>query len=65
GKGDVEMGDGGGEEQNEVGEKIVGRKKLGAVKLPANGARLEENGEGDDVVPKSVEDVGVVIHDDD
>ncbi|KAL8799870.1 MAG: hypothetical protein Q9182_005577 [Xanthomendoza sp. 2 TL-2023] len=62
-KGDVEM-----EEADEVdvGEGMKKKKKLGPAKLPMNSVRdADEEGKGEEVVEKSGEDVGVVIHDDD
>ncbi|KAI4190972.1 MAG: hypothetical protein L6R41_000422 [Letrouitia leprolyta] len=63
-KGDVTMGEG--EESDGAGGKEnLGKKKLGAAKLPVNRDKEEKDGDEDDTVMKSVEDVGVVIHDDD
>ena len=58
GKEDVEMGSG---EEDEGTERVKKMKKLGPAKVPVGptgGDEVEE-------VSKSVEDVGVVIHDDD
>ncbi|KAL8755420.1 MAG: hypothetical protein Q9184_004805 [Pyrenodesmia sp. 2 TL-2023] len=66
GKGDVEMVDGNGEKEGEKcheGGK-VGKKKLGPAIVPIKGVEEEEHTVTDLVVAKSVEDIGVVIHDD-
>lgn len=65
GKADAEMVDGEkeGEKCHEGGE--IGKKKLGPAMLPIKGVGVEEFTVGDQVVAKSVEDIGVVIHDDD
>ncbi|KAI4115810.1 MAG: hypothetical protein LQ345_003662 [Seirophora villosa] len=66
GKGDVEMGDGEGEEGKNGGAGAgVGKKRLGPAKILRNGVDDGEEGIGDEMVAKGVEDVGVVIHDDD
>ncbi|KAL9017707.1 MAG: hypothetical protein Q9185_004982 [Variospora sp. 1 TL-2023] len=62
GKGDVEMGDKDGD--SGAGEG-VGKQRLGPAKITRNGADDREDGGEDETVAKSVEDVGVVIHDDD
>ncbi|KAL8734383.1 MAG: hypothetical protein Q9166_001581 [cf. Caloplaca sp. 2 TL-2023] len=59
-KGDGEMTSG----QEDGATEGVKKKKLGPAKLPQNGNTNEGNGEDQDLM-KSVEDVGVVIHDDD
>ncbi|KAL9593799.1 MAG: hypothetical protein Q9219_007378 [cf. Caloplaca sp. 3 TL-2023] len=63
GKGDMDTGD----EEKEHGDGlVVGKKRLGAVKLRVMGELDREDGEEvGSVVKKSMEDVGVVIHDDD
>lgn len=66
GKGDVEMGDEEGEEGKNGGAGAgVGKKRLGPAKILRNGVDDGEEGIGDEMVAKGVEDVGVVIHDDD
>ncbi|KAI4238404.1 MAG: hypothetical protein LQ352_007877 [Teloschistes flavicans] len=56
---DVEMG----KEQEFAGANGV--KKLGPVVLPKNGIDGGNEGQEDELAGKSVEDVGIVIHDDD
>ncbi|KAL8755103.1 MAG: hypothetical protein Q9184_004898 [Pyrenodesmia sp. 2 TL-2023] len=66
GKGDVEMVEGNEEKEGEKcleGGK-VGKKKLGPAIVPIKGVEEEEHTVTDPVVAKSVEDIGVVIHDD-
>ncbi|KAL8775520.1 MAG: hypothetical protein Q9209_000016 [Squamulea sp. 1 TL-2023] len=58
GKGDVEMTSG----QEDEGGDGVKKKKLGPAKVPMNG---DDKGDQGEETVKSVEDVGVVIHDDD
>ncbi|KAL9004429.1 MAG: hypothetical protein Q9188_002749 [Gyalolechia gomerana] len=62
-KGDVRMEEVDGNDDEDG--KELGTKKLGAAKLPLNRDGERRDGDGDEVVAKSVEDVGVVIHDDD
>lgn len=66
-KGDVTMEDGdeGHDDGVEGKEKGPVKKKLGAAKVPMDRDAEENDGNGDEAVVKSVEDVGVVIHDDD
>ncbi|KAI4129037.1 MAG: hypothetical protein LQ338_002453 [Usnochroma carphineum] len=66
GKGDVEMGGEEAEGKGERGDVVAGTgmKKLGPAKVPMNGAHHGEEGVGNEVVARSVEDVGVLIHDD-
>ncbi|KAL8925541.1 MAG: hypothetical protein Q9208_003432 [Pyrenodesmia sp. 3 TL-2023] len=65
GKGDVEMVDGEkeGEKGREGGE--IGKKKLGPTILPTKGVEEEEHTGEDQVMAKTVEEIGVVVHDDD
>lgn len=58
GKGDVEMMS---EQEDEGGEGVKKMKKLGPAKVPVGAS----SGDEEEAVVKSVEDVGVVIHDDD
>ncbi|KAI4260384.1 MAG: hypothetical protein L6R42_004083 [Xanthoria sp. 1 TBL-2021] len=58
GKGDVEMMSG---QEDEGGDGEKKMKKLGPAKMPVGGS----SGDEEEAVVKSVEDVGVVIHDDD
>ncbi|KAL8696095.1 MAG: hypothetical protein Q9224_002971 [Gallowayella concinna] len=60
-KGDVEMG----EENNVETSEGWTRKKLGPAKLPVNGGRDADEVDLGKTAAKSVEDIGVVIHDDD
>ncbi|KAL8897725.1 MAG: hypothetical protein Q9207_007066 [Kuettlingeria erythrocarpa] len=65
GKLDEEMADG--EEEGKKSDEGggIGKRRLGPAKLPITGAGEEEHTGGAEVAAKSVEDVGVVIHDDD
>ncbi|KAL8704310.1 MAG: hypothetical protein Q9201_002532 [Fulgogasparrea decipioides] len=63
GKGDVDMGDGR-EGEDAEGTDGSGVKDLGSAVLSKKGTN-GERGDEDQVVANSVEDVGVVIHDDD
>ncbi|KAL8970172.1 MAG: hypothetical protein Q9183_001650 [Haloplaca sp. 2 TL-2023] len=66
GKGDMEMQDGQQENGGTNGANGNAVKKLGPVKLgPRNGADDGDDEEQEQVAAKSVEDVGLIIHDDD
>lgn len=65
GKGDVEMGEHDEKAVNGGEGGGIGKKMLGPAKVPIRGVGDSEEDVGDDTLAKSVEGVGVVIHDDD